>query len=238
MDVICLGELLIDFVCPEPDVSLVEAPRFEKAPGGAPANVAVGLAKLGLETGFIGQVGEDPFGHFLRQTLEEQAVDTTHLYASPQARTTLAFVATRRDGRKDITFYRHPGADTLLRPEQIDPAYLASARMFHFGSVSLSHSPAREATLYAARMAREAREEGFEDIARIFEGIGRIEQEHRDRYRKLLDNLRAQRVFRRAEKVKWRCRNCGFTVEGATAPEQCPVCKHPRAYFEMVAVNY
>jgi len=88
--------------------------------------------------------------------LEEQSVDTTHLHASAEARTTLAFVATRRDGRKDIAFYRHPGADILLRPEQIDPAYLASARLFHFGSVSLSHSPAREATLHAARTARAA----------------------------------------------------------------------------------
>lgn len=156
MDAICLGELLIDFICPVPDVSLIDAPRFEKAPGGAPANVAVGLAKLGLKVGFIGQVGADPFGRFLRQTLEEQSVDTTCLFMSPEARTTLAFVATRRDGRKDITFYRHPGADTLLRPEQIDPTYLTSARLFHFGSVSLSHSPAREATLHAARTARKA----------------------------------------------------------------------------------
>jgi fructokinase len=156
MDAICLGELLIDFVCPVPDVPLIDAPRFEKAPGGAPANVAVGLAKLGLSTGFIGQVGADPFGQFLQRTLAEQGVDTTCLYASPEARTTLAFVATRRDGRKDITFYRHPGADILLRPDQIDLDYLASARLFHFGSVSLSHSPAREATLHAARIAREA----------------------------------------------------------------------------------
>ena len=156
MDAICLGELLIDFVCPVADVSLVDAPRFEKAPGGAPANVAVGLAKLGLQAGFIGQVGMDPFGDFLRQTLEEQGVDTTHLYASAAARTTLAFVATRRDGRKDIAFYRNPGADALLGPEQIDAPFLSSARLFHFGSVSLSHSPSREATLQAAQIAREA----------------------------------------------------------------------------------
>jgi len=156
MDAICLGELLIDFVCPEENVSLAEAPGFQKAPGGAPANVAVGLAKLGVTTGFIGQVGADPFGDFLRRVVADQGVDTTHLRQTEAARTTLAFVATRRDGRKDITFYRHPGADFLLAPEHIDRDYVTSARLFHFGSVSLSHNPSREATLHAARLAREA----------------------------------------------------------------------------------
>jgi rubrerythrin len=88
------------------------------------------------------------------------------------------------------------------------------------------------------RMAREAREEGFEDIARLFEGIGRIEKEHRDRYQKLLENLQSQSVFQKAEKVRWRCRECGFTVETKGAPKECPVCKHPQAFFEIVATNY
>jgi rubrerythrin len=95
-----------------------------------------------------------------------------------------------------------------------------------------------ETTDMYPRMAREARQEGFEDIARAFEGIGRVEAGHRDRYRKLLDNVRSTRVFQRPEKTKWRCRNCGFTVEAAEAPEQCPVCKHPRAYFEIASANY
>jgi rubrerythrin len=87
-------------------------------------------------------------------------------------------------------------------------------------------------------MAKEAREEGFEDIARVFEAIGRIEKEHRDRYQKLLENLQSSHVFQRTEKVKWRCRNCGFTVETTGAPKQCPVCKHPQAYFEITPANY
>jgi rubrerythrin len=95
-----------------------------------------------------------------------------------------------------------------------------------------------ETTEMYPRMAREAREEGFEDLARAFEGIGRIEKGHRERYLKLLENLQAARVFQRPEKVMWRCRNCGFTVEGAAAPQQCPVCKHPRGYFEIAAANY
>ena len=95
-----------------------------------------------------------------------------------------------------------------------------------------------ETTDMYPRMAREAREEGFDDIARIFEGIGRVEKEHRDRYLKLLSNVQSAQVFQRTEKVKWRCRNCGFTVETAGAPKQCPVCKHPQSYFEIVPSNF
>jgi len=95
-----------------------------------------------------------------------------------------------------------------------------------------------ETTDMYPRMAREARAEGFEEIARAFEGIGRIEKEHRDRYRKLLANLQQARVFQRAEKVTWHCRNCGFRVSAAGAPQQCPVCKHPQAYFERLPENY
>lgn len=95
-----------------------------------------------------------------------------------------------------------------------------------------------ETTEMYPRMAREAHAEGFEEIARLFEGIGRIEKEHRDRYQKLLENVEAAKVFQRTEKVKWVCRNCGFRVETAGAPKTCPVCKHPQSYFEIVAANY
>ena len=153
---LCIGELLIDFVSTTPDVTLAEAPGFVKAPGGAPANVAVGLAKLGIDAGFIGKVGTEPFGDFLRETLQQNDVDTTYLIAGEGARTTLAFVATRSDGMKDITFYRHPGADILLTPDEIDMDYIQSAALFHYGSVSLSHSPTREATLEAIQCAKAA----------------------------------------------------------------------------------
>jgi fructokinase len=153
---ICIGELLIDFVSTATDVSLADCPGFAKAPGGAPANVAVGLAKLGVESGFIGKVGDDPFGVFLRRTLEENQVDTTHLISGAGCRTTLAFVATRSDGAKDIVFYRNPGADMLLSPDEIDRAYIQSASLFHYGSVSLSHPPSRDAALKAIRCAKDA----------------------------------------------------------------------------------
>ena len=153
---ICIGELLIDFVSATPDVGLSEASEFIKAPGGAPANVAVGLAKLGIDAGFIGKVGADPFGDFLTETLHHHKVDTTYLIAGEESRTTLAFVATRSDGMKDITFYRHPGADIQLSPDEINSSYIQSAELFHYGSVSLSHSPTREATLKAIQCAKSA----------------------------------------------------------------------------------
>ncbi len=151
---LCIGELLIDFVSTTPDVTLAAAPGFVKAPGGAPASVAVGLAKLGIDAGFIGKVGADAFGDFLRETLAQHRVNTDSLIADATARTTLAFVATRSDGLKDITFYRHPGADIRLSPDELDADAIQSAALFHYGSVSLSHSPSREATLEAIKAAK------------------------------------------------------------------------------------
>ena len=88
------------------------------------------------------------------------------------------------------------------------------------------------------RMAREAREEGFEEIARRFEGIAKIEKEHQERYKALLSNVEGGAVFEKKGKVVWRCRNCGHAVEGAKAPERCPICQHPQAYFEILPANY
>jgi len=95
-----------------------------------------------------------------------------------------------------------------------------------------------ETTSMYPRMAKEAREEGFDDLARIFAAIGRIEKEHQERYLALLKNLESGRVFRRPEKVKWRCRNCGMVYEGTNALDKCPVCQHPQAFFEIVPANY
>ncbi len=155
-DVIACGELLIDFVSTETGVTLAEAPAFKKAAGGAPANVAVGVARLGYRAGFLGQVGEDDFGHFLADTLSVAGVDTAGLRFSPEARTALAFVSLRADGERSFMFYRHPSADMLWRPEDVDAAYAASARIFHYGSISLIGEPSRSATLAALSLAREA----------------------------------------------------------------------------------
>ncbi|MCX7004011.1 MAG: rubrerythrin family protein [bacterium] len=87
-------------------------------------------------------------------------------------------------------------------------------------------------------MAKDARAEGFDEIARMFEGIAKIEKTHQERYLALLKNLESGAVFEKAQKVKWRCRNCGFVYEGTKAPEKCPVCQHPKAYFDIVPENY
>jgi rubrerythrin len=88
------------------------------------------------------------------------------------------------------------------------------------------------------RMAKTARQEGFEQIARLFDGLAKIEKEHEERYKRLLENLQSGRVFAKPQRVRWRCRECGFTHEGEKAVAMCPVCKHPQAYFEVVAENF
>ena len=155
-DVICLGELLIDFVPTVTPTTLVDAPAFKKAPGGAPANVAVGLARLGVSSAFMGKVGDDPFGHFLADTLADAGVDVRPLRFTAEARTALAFVSLRADGDREFMFYRHPSADMLLTPEEIDTAALRAARALHYGSISLIGEPSRSATLHAIDVARKA----------------------------------------------------------------------------------
>ncbi len=155
-DVVALGELLIDFVPTVSGVTLLEAPAFQKAAGGAPANVVVGLARLGVAAGFMGQVGDDAFGHFLAQTLRANGVEVSALRFSREARTALAFVSLKADGDRDFMFYRHPSADMLYRPEDVDDAYIRRAKVFHFGSISLISEPSRSATLHAVEVAQAA----------------------------------------------------------------------------------
>ena len=155
-DAICLGELLIDFVPTVTGTDLLNAPAFKKAPGGAPANVAVGLKRLGVSSSFMGKVGDDPFGHFLAQTLDQAGVDVEPLRFSTQARTALAFVSLKADGDRDFMFYRHPSADMLFTPNEVDVAAIQAAKLLHFGSISLIAEPSRSATLHAVTMAREA----------------------------------------------------------------------------------
>lgn len=155
-DVITLGEILVDFVATVSGVSLEDAPAFKKAPGGAPANVAAALARLGVSAGFMGKVGDDPFGRFLVRTLRALGVDTTAVRWCGEARTALAFVSLRADGERDFMFYRHPSADMLYSPEEVNLAYIRGAKVFHFGSISLIGEPSRSATLLAAQTARDA----------------------------------------------------------------------------------
>lgn len=156
LDAICLGEALIDFVSTEPVASVAEAPAFVPAPGGSPANCAVALARLGVKTGFVGKVGDDPFGHLLASTLARNGVDVGNLAFDAEARTALAFVALDAVGRPDYVFFRHPSADMRLRPDELDAGYLSSARVFHTGSIILSAEPSRSTAIAALRIASEA----------------------------------------------------------------------------------
>jgi fructokinase len=155
-DVVCLGEVLIDFVPTVTPTTLIDAPAFKKAPGGAPANVAVGLARLGVQSAFMGKVGDDPFGHFLVQTLAEAAVNVGPVRFSSEARTALAFVSLRADGDREFMFYRHPSADMLFEPTEVDADAIRSAKLLHYGTISLISEPSRSATLHAIDLAREA----------------------------------------------------------------------------------
>lgn len=106
---------------------------------------------------------------------------------------------------------------------------------------NLAHAAAGENMEWTdmyARMAREAREEGFDDIARLLDGVAKVEKEHEERYNKLLQSLKEGKVFKKEQPVVWHCRNCGYLIEGTEAPNVCPICDHPKAHFQLVVENY
>lgn len=154
-DVVCMGELLVEFVSTQSNVSLAHSPGFIKAPGGAPANVAVALQRLGVPARFVSKVGDDPFGVYLRESLAQDGVDTRYLLGDPKTRTTAVFVAVWDDGRKDLCFYRNPGADMMLTEADIEPAVFDGARCFHFGSITFIHEPGAAAQRKALQIARD-----------------------------------------------------------------------------------
>ena len=154
-DVVTLGEMLIDFVPTTIGTKLIDTPAFKKAPGGAPANVAVGLSRLGVSSAFLGKVGADAFGAFLQKVLDDNGVDTGGLVFTDQARTALAFVSLLPDGERDFLFYRHPSADMLYEPSEVDHERIRQAKILHFGSISLIDEPSRSATLAALATAKD-----------------------------------------------------------------------------------
>jgi len=154
LDVIAIGEVLIDFTPADPTARGNE--QFECNPGGAPANVAVSLSQLGVKTAFVSKVGEDRFGSLLHETLLSSGVDVSGLSFTNEANTTLAFVHLDDKGDRSFSFYRKPGADTLLSPQDVPLDRIESCRLFHFGSLSMTHEPARSATRTAVVKAKEA----------------------------------------------------------------------------------
>lgn len=153
-DVVALGELLVDFT--RNGDSAQGNPLFEANPGGAPANVLAMLRKLGKKTAFIGKVGQDGFGNLLADTVRDAGIDIRGLKRDSEIPTTLAIVNTFPNGDRDFSFYRKPGADLLLRPDELDEDLLRGCRIFHFGTLSLTDEPCRSATIRALEVARDA----------------------------------------------------------------------------------
>lgn len=153
-DVVALGELLIDFT--DNGVSPQGNPMFEANPGGAPCNVLSMLSRLGRNTGFIGKVGKDMFGVQLKKAICECGIDAAGLVLDDQVNTTLAFVQTFEDGDRDFSFYRNPGADMMLGVEDINVDMVSDSRIFHYGTLSMTHDKCREATYKAIELAKDA----------------------------------------------------------------------------------
>lgn len=153
-DAVALGELLIDFT--ETGVSDQGNPVMEANPGGAPGNVLSMLNHYGHRTAFIGKVGDDMFGRQILRALTEVGIGTKGILTDPDVRTTLAFVHTLPDGDREFSFYRNPGADMMLRPEEVSMDLVQNCRIFHFGTLSMTHSGCREATKKAVLAAKEA----------------------------------------------------------------------------------
>ena len=154
IDITALGELLIDFT--ETGLSPQGNRLLEVNPGGAPCNVLSMLAGLGRSTCFIGKVGQDMFGDLLEDAVRSVGIDTRGLKKDARTNTTLAFVYTKEGGDREFSFYRNPGADMMLQESDLDPELISAARIFHFGSLSMTHPGCREATRKAIALAEEA----------------------------------------------------------------------------------
>lgn len=152
MKICSFGETLIDFT--PLGVSDQGNLIFERNPGGAPANLAVAAVRQGVQASFIGKVGDDIFGRFLIDCLNDNAVDTRYMIFNERYKTTLAFVQLDEKGERSFCFYRNPGADTMIESREIDYQAIDECDLFHFGSVSMTHNPARTTTFELANYAR------------------------------------------------------------------------------------
>jgi fructokinase len=140
-----IGEVLIDFIPIQKGVALKDVLAFERAPGGAPANVAAAVAKYGQEAAMISKLGNDAFGDFLVEKLVEAGVETDKIYRTGEANTALAFVSLKENGERDFLFYRNPSADLLLSEEEVESTWFQAGDILHFCSVDLVESPMKQA---------------------------------------------------------------------------------------------
>ena len=153
-DIVSLGELLIDFT--ESGISAAGQRLFEQNPGGAVTNLLCAASQCGAKTGFIGKVGNDMHGVFLKQAMVDAGVDMHALIEADDVFSTLAFVALKPSGEREFSFARKPGADTQLRADELDRDMLTHTRVFHTGSLSLTQEPSRAATYEAIDIAKSA----------------------------------------------------------------------------------
>lgn len=153
IDVVALGELLIDFASRSADAN--GYPTMQALPGGAPANFLAALTKYGKSTAFLGKVGDDTFGHLLVGTVKDAGIETRGIIVDPTVFTTLAFVTFDASGDRSFSFARKPGADTRLTWEEVDPSLIDEARVFHFGTLSLTDEPVRTTTQKCVAYAKE-----------------------------------------------------------------------------------
>ena len=153
-DIVCLGEALIDFFAVEGEIALSDVSSFQRIAGGAPGNVSVGGAKLGLETAFITRVGSDAFGRHIIDKFKSNKVDTIGIQIDPEIRTGLVFISLPTTNTREFLFYRNPGADMMLEFAKIPEGLLEYCRVFHFGSISQISDPSRSTTSSALDCAR------------------------------------------------------------------------------------
>jgi len=153
-NVTAFGEVLIDFT--SAGISDAGQMLYERNAGGAPANVAAAVSRLGGSSAFIGKTGEDLFGDFLRETLKSSGVETRGMKTAQSQSTTLAFVTLTPEGERSFSFYRNPGADTMISHDELDISILEDSLFLHIGSLSMTHDPARSATLAAVKIVKDA----------------------------------------------------------------------------------
>ncbi|QRN93773.1 carbohydrate kinase [Archangium violaceum] len=156
LDVVCVGESLVDFVPAEPGQRVRDVTAWKPCIGGSLANVSVGVARLGGRSGYVGVVGEDEFGHFLRERLAAEGVDVSHMRQTAEGRTGLVFVSIDARGERSFTYFRTRSAEFLLSERDVDPAFLEQARVVHCGTNSLKLPEARAAMLRTLEVARGA----------------------------------------------------------------------------------
>lgn len=155
MDVLCVGETLVDFLPESPGLRVKDVPRWTRCSGGSPANVAVGVARLGGRSAMLGVVGRDEFGDFLRESLAKEGVDVSHLRQTDQGKTGLVFISLGEGGERSFSFHRTQAAEFFLSVQDVDLDFVRTARAIHCGTNSLLFPEARQAALALARAARD-----------------------------------------------------------------------------------